>query len=1197
MTVHETRATPSPPSTAPSPNDTTGSNASDASEMGPDNGSRKTNGETQGNAPPPIQQPNDNTTRPTSVSDSESVKTRDAKFSIMDSNNTINHLLPEISDLETEEVKVFHWHIEDWRALEPRCHGPEFTAGGFPWRILLFPRGNNQRESVSIYLEVADPASHGLPDDWHVCAQFSLVLSNPEDSTNFYANHATHRFSADEIDWGFTRFYELKAMARNNATTGKGPFLVNNSVVISVFVRVVKDETGVLWHTFANYDSRKETGYVGIKNQGATCYMNSLLQSLYCTNSFRKAVYQIPTDSDKPTESVSLALQRCFYNLQYSDLPIGTTELTKSFGWDSLEAFRQHDVQEFNRVLQDRLEEKMKGTPADGAISKLFVGKMKSYIKCINVDYESSRVEDYYDIQLNVKGCKDLHASFDDYIMVETLEGENKYMAEGHGLQDAKKGVIFDSFPPVLHLQLKRFEYDFMRDTMVKINDRHEFPEEINLDAYCSEDALNEGSERDPNDYVLHGVLVHSGDLHGGHYFALIKPDKDGKWYRFDDDRVTPVTKKEVFEENFGDDPVGTNGSPPFLNGMRNNSARLMKRFTNAYMLVYIRKSQLDNVLGPVVDDDIPLHLKRRVSEERAILERRRKDREEMHLHVKVAVITDSSFANRQEFDLAVFDDKNLETTPGVSIFKVAKNDKVSNLKQAIIDHYRLQNEKFRLWTIVHRTNKTVRVDQPVTPADEKSSVERLRNLSCVASHAAGFAKLYLEVADSSTNKLVNLKNDSIMFFLKYFDIHQQKIIGKGRMYVRGGDKVGDIIPKLRERADLPKDANLVLYEEVKPTMLDHMNVKETFTQAEIQHGDIVCFQLAPTDMEWKELHARGQYATVREYFSAVYNRVIVKFQPKSPEKEGSQEVSLTLDRRTNYNGVARELGKALGADPLKILFITANPITKQPKDPLPYTPRMALENMASSIPTAAEYAHAISLESIPQPVIYYDILDVNLADLESKKSIEVNVLYPSLRDEATVSVFVPRAGVAEDIIKALCSKGKLDSKYSEHVRVYEAVDGKITTIFSRDQPIGNPGEKMGSVLYVEQIPQEELEMNIEVDRLVQVVNYHKEPTRFHGVPFLFVVKKDESFSDTKKRLQQRLGVGDKQWQKVKCTIVKTSNPTIDPEAVPIEQDDCCLLKPGMLGVEDYIGLDRADKSTRTSRFGGMFERGIFIRG
>jgi hypothetical protein len=38
----------------------------------------------------------------------------------------------------------------------------------------------------------------------------------------------------------------------------------------------------------------------------------------------------------------------------------------------------------------------------------------------------------------------------------------------GH-MQDAKKGVLFIDFPPVLQLQLKRFEYDFMRDTMVKV--------------------------------------------------------------------------------------------------------------------------------------------------------------------------------------------------------------------------------------------------------------------------------------------------------------------------------------------------------------------------------------------------------------------------------------------------------------------------------------------------------------------------------------------------------------------------------------------------------------------------------------------------------------------------------------------------------------------------------------------------------
>lgn len=91
--------------------------------------------------------------------------------------------------------------------------------------------------------------------------------------------------------------------------------------------------------------------------------------------------------------------------------------------------------------------------------------------------------------------------SFKNYIEVETLEGDNKYMAEGHGLQDAKKGVIFESFPPVLHLQLKRFEYDMLRDTMIKINDRHEFPPTIDLEPYLSENADKSTSHQ----YVLHG--------------------------------------------------------------------------------------------------------------------------------------------------------------------------------------------------------------------------------------------------------------------------------------------------------------------------------------------------------------------------------------------------------------------------------------------------------------------------------------------------------------------------------------------------------------------------------------------------------------------------------------------------------------------------------------------------------------------
>jgi ubiquitin carboxyl-terminal hydrolase 7 len=114
----------------------------------------------------------------------------------------------------------------------------------------------------------------------------------------------------------------------------------------------------------------------------------------------------------------------------------------------------------------------------------------------------------YTDLQLDVKGCKNVYESFDKYVEVERLEGENKYQAEQFGLQDAKKGVLFMDFPPVLQLQLKRFEYDFMRDTMVKINDRYQFPLQLDLDRengkYLSPDA--DRSVR--NLYILHRFAV-----------------------------------------------------------------------------------------------------------------------------------------------------------------------------------------------------------------------------------------------------------------------------------------------------------------------------------------------------------------------------------------------------------------------------------------------------------------------------------------------------------------------------------------------------------------------------------------------------------------------------------------------------------------------------------------------------------------
>lgn len=126
-------------------------------------------------------------------------------------------------------------------------------------------------------------------------------------------------------------------MAIGHLTDMQKGFILNDSILVECVVNVNKDPFLVNPQT---YDSKKETGYVGCKNQGATCYMNSLLQSWYHLSYLRCAVYNIPTEENEiPTGSIPLALQRVFYALQSEKTPVDTKELTKAFGWDAIDSY------------------------------------------------------------------------------------------------------------------------------------------------------------------------------------------------------------------------------------------------------------------------------------------------------------------------------------------------------------------------------------------------------------------------------------------------------------------------------------------------------------------------------------------------------------------------------------------------------------------------------------------------------------------------------------------------------------------------------------------------------------------------------------------------------------------------------------------------------------------------------------------
>ena len=80
---------------------------------------------------------------------------------------------------------------------------------------------------------------------------------------------------------------------------------------------------------------------------------------------------------------------------------------------------------------------------------------------------------------------------------------------------------------------------------LMQINDRYEFPDQLDLDVEDGKFLSPDADRNVRNLYKLHSVLVHSGGVHGGHYFAYIRPS--GKqWLRYDDERVSPIISRQL---------------------------------------------------------------------------------------------------------------------------------------------------------------------------------------------------------------------------------------------------------------------------------------------------------------------------------------------------------------------------------------------------------------------------------------------------------------------------------------------------------------------------------------------------------------------------------------------------------------------------------------------------------------------------
>ncbi|CAN1298215.1 Ubiquitin C-terminal hydrolase 12 [Linum perenne] len=1040
----------------------------------------------------------------------------------------------------------FTWTIDNFSRLNTKkLYSEVFVIGGYKWRILVFPKGNNV-DHLSMYLDVADSST--LPYGWSRYAQFSLTIVNQIQQKCSIRKETQHQFNPRESDWGFTSFMPLGELY----DPGRG-YLVNDTCIIEadVAVRKITD--------YWAHDSKKETGYVGLKNQGATCYMNSLLQTLYHIPYFRKAVYHMPTtENDMPSGSIPLALQSLFYKLQYSDTSVATKELTKSFGWDTYDSFMQHDVQELNRVLSEKLEDKMKGTVVEGTIQQLFEGHAMNYIECINVDYKSTRKESFYDLQLDVKGCRDVYASFDKYVEVERLEGDNKYHAEQHGLQDAKKGVLFIDFPPVLQLQLKRFEYDFMRDTMVKINDRYEFPLQLDLDV---EDGkyLSPAADRSVrNLYTLHSVLVHSGGVHGGHYYAYIRPTLSDQWFKFDDERVTKEDMKRALEEQYGGEEELPQTNPGF-----NNSPFKFTKYSNAYMLVYIRESDKEKIICNVDEKDIAEHLRVRLKKEQEEKEQKRKEKSEAHLYTIIKVARSEDLLEQIGKDI-YFD---LVDHDKVRSFRIQKQMPFTLFKEEVAKEFGVPVQFQRFWLWAKRQNHTYRPNRPLTPQEESQSVGQLREVSNKANNAE--LKLLLEVElgpDMHPIAPPERTKEDILLFFKLYDPLKEELRYLGRQFVKGSGKPMEILTKLNEMAGYASDQEIDLYEEIKfepHVMCEPVDKKIAFRSSQLEDGDIVCFQKPPGE--------QCRYPDVPSFLEYVHNRQVVRF--RSLEKPKEDEFSLELSKLHTYDDVVERVAHHLGLDdPSKIRLTSHNCYSQQPK------PQQIKYRGVDSLSDMLVHYNQTS------DILYYEVLDIPLPELQGLKTLKV-AFHHATKDEVVIhTIRLPKQSTVGDVINDLKTKVELSHPDAE-LRLLEVFYHKIYKIFPPNEKIENINDQYWT-LRAEEIPEEEKQIGPN-DRLIHVYHFMKDTAQTQvqvqnfGEPFFLVIREGETLAEVKVRIQQKLQVPDEEFSKWKFAFLSLGRPEYLQESDVVSSR---FQRRDVYGAwEQYLGLEHADSAPKRS--------------
>ncbi|GJY00149.1 putative ubiquitinyl hydrolase 1 [Tanacetum coccineum] len=706
-----------------------------------------------------------------------------------------------------------------------------------------------------------------------------------------------------------------------------------------------------------------------------------------------------------------------------------------------------------------------------------------------------------------------------------------------------------------------------MRDTMVKINDRYEFPLQLDLDRENGKYLSPQADRSVRNLYTLHSVLVHSGGVHGGHYYAYIRPTLSDQWLKFDDERVTKEDMKRALDEQYGGEEELPQANPGF-----NNSPFKFTKYSNAYMLVYIRESDKEKIICNVDEKDVAEHLRIRLKKEQEEKELKRKEKAEAHLYTIIKVARDENL--HEQIGKNIFFD--LVDHDKVRSFRIQKQTSFSLFKEEVAKELGIPVQFQRFWLWAKRQNHTYRPNRPLTPLEEAQSVGHLREVSNKNNNAE--LKLFLEVElgqDSLPVPPPAKTKEEIFLFFKLYDPVKEELRYVGRLFVKGTGKPMEILAKLNELAGFAPDEDIELFEEIKfepNVMCEHVDKKLTFRASQLEDGDIICLQkpLQPGTVKCR-------YPNVPSFLEYVHNRQVVRF--RSLEKPKEDEFSLELSKLNNYDDVVERVASHLSLDdPSKIRLTSHNCYSQQPKpQPIKYRGVEHLSDMLAHYNQTSD-------------ILYYEVLDIPLPELQGLKTLKV-AFHHATKDEVVIhTIRLPKQSTVGDVINDLKTKVELSHKDAE-LRLLEVFYHKIYKIFPLNEKIENINDQYWT-LRAEEIPEEEKDLGPQ-DRLIHVYHFTKDASQNQvqvqnfGEPFFLVIREGETLAEVKVRIQKKLQVPDEEFTKWKFAFLSLGRPTYLQDADVVSTR---FQRRDVYGAwEQYLGLEHSDNASKRSYAANQF--------